>query len=135
MSTLHFKNAVVYLGASSAAAAVLITEARSFELSIDRALEEDMSFGDDWQTQLSGVLSWTGSFEVNYDTAQATVFAAASAAGQAGRVPWYGYPTSASATRYYYGFVYVKLNGLGGGMTAVGRGTVDLTGDGQLSAN
>ena len=134
MATLNFKNASVYLGASSAVAAVEITEARSIEFDIDRDTEEDMSFGDEWETLLSGVKRWTASFEINHDTAQSVVFQAATADGEAGRVPWYAYPTRATTARYYYGFAYVKMNG-GGQHNAAGRGTVNLSGTGPIAQN
>lgn len=132
MATLHFRNAKVYLAATSAAAAVPITEARSFDLTVDGAeLEEDNAFGDTWKTQLAGLLGWSAAFEANWDTAQATVFDAATQI--LGPVRFYGYPDAASASRFYSGLVWVKFS-TSGGVGAVGRVNVDLTGDGALAA-
>lgn len=132
MATLHFRNARVYLAATSAAAAVPITEARSFDLNVDGAdLEEDSALGDTWKTHLAGLQGWGVSFEANFDTAQTTIFDAATQI--LGPVRFYGYPDQATAARFYSGLAWVKFSSQGG-ITAVGRLNVDLTGDGALAA-
>lgn len=132
MATLHFRNAQVLLASTSAAVAVTITEARSFDLSVDGpALEEDNAFGDTWTTQLPGLISWSASFESNYDDAQTTIFAAATQI--LGPVRWYGYPDRGTMTRYYSGLCWVKFS-ISGSTSGVGRVQVDLTGDGALTA-
>lgn len=131
MATLHFRNAKIYLGSTSAAAPVAITEARSFDLSFDgAALEEDNALGDTYTTQLAGLLSWSASFESNFDTAQTVIQDAASQI--LGPVRFYGYPDVSVTGRYYTGLCWVKYS-LSGGVSAVGRVSVDLTGDGALT--
>lgn len=132
MATLHFRNARIYLAATSAAAAVPITEARTFDLTVDGPdLEEDNAFGDTWKTALPGLVGWSVAVEANFDTAQATIFDAATQI--LGPVRWYGYPEQGTAARFYSGLVWVKFS-LSGGIAAVGRVSVDLTGDGALVA-
>lgn len=132
IATLHFRNARVYLASTSAAAAVPITEAKSFDLTVDGAeLEEDNAFGDTWKTQLAGMLSWSVSVDANWDTAQTTVFDAATQI--LGPVRFYGYPDQSVAARFYSGLVWVKFNSTGS-TTSPGKVSVDLTGDGALAA-
>lgn len=132
MATLHFRNSHIYLAATSAAAAVPITESRSFDLSVDGPdLDEDNAFGDTWKTALPGLVGWSASVEANWDTAQTTVFDASTQI--LGPVRWYGYPDRASASRYYSGLVWVKFSS-SGSTSSVGRVNIDLTGDGALTA-
>ena len=132
MATLHFRDARIYLAATSAAQAVAITEARSFDLTVDGPdLEEDSAFGDTWKTHLAGLIGWSVSFETNWDTAQTTVFDAATQIQ--GPVKWYGYPAQTVAARFYSGLAWVKFSS-SGGIAAVGRVSVDLKGDGALTA-
>lgn len=132
MATLHFRNARIYLASTSAAAAVPITEAHSFSFGdIGADLEEDPAFGDSWKTHLAGLMSWSVDFEANWDTAQTTVFDAATQL--LGPVRWYGYPDQASASRFYSGLVWVKFSG-GGDVASKGNISASLTGDGALAA-
>lgn len=131
MSTLHFRNARIYLAPTSAAAAVPITEAHSFSFTdIGADLEEDPAFGDTWKTHLAGLLSWGVDFESSHDTAQTTIFDAATQI--LGPVRWYGYPDQASASRFYSGLAWVKYSG-GGDVASKGNYSVSLTGDGALA--
>lgn len=130
MATLSFRNGRVYLGASSGAAAVRVTEARGFSLTIDGKRDDDGAMGDTWETALSGRLSWSASFEQNFDTAQITAFAAASQTD--GPVSFYGYPDAATTARFYSGSAWVSW-GVGGDLDTTGKGTVTLKGDGALS--
>lgn len=109
-----------------------ITEAHSFEFGdIGPALEEDPAFGDTWTTQLAGLLSWSWTAEANWDTAQSTVFDAATQ--NLGPVRFYGYPDQAVAARFYSGLVWVAFSG-GGAVDAKGNISISATGDGPLVA-
>ena len=131
MATLHFRNATVLLAPDSTSVAQTITEARTFDLTVDGAeLEEDNAFGDTWKTQLAGLLSWSVSFEANWDTAQKTIWQAATQI--VGPVRFYGYLDAATMTRFYSGFGWVKFSA-SGSVNGVGRVQVDLTGDGALA--
>jgi hypothetical protein len=111
---------------------VPIVEAHSFEFGdIGAELDEDPAFGDSWKTQLPGILSWSASMEVNWDTAQTTIFDAATQL--LGPVRFYGYPNQTVAARFYSGLVWVKFSG-GGNVAARGNISVSLTGDGALVA-
>lgn len=109
-----------------------MSEARTLNLTIDRATEEDSALGDTWTSLKSGLLSWSGSFELNHDTAQETAWSASTQVD--GSVRFYGYPDAGTTTRYYYGFVWVNMD-IGGGVAGVGRGTVNFVGDGELARN
>lgn len=130
MATFHGKNGMVYLE-GTAAGAVKLIEARSWSIDIDRELDEDMSFGDDWKTQLSGVLSWTVEVEINASDSQVSPFEAATSMATK-RV--YIYPISGVTARYYYGFIWPKLS-VSASTSGVARGTLKGDGDGQLAAN
>ena len=130
MATLHFRNARIFLAPTSAAVATVITEARSFDLNFDGAeLEDDSTLGDEWKTHIPGTKSWSVSVESNYNTAQTTVFDAATQL--LGPVRFYAYPDFASSSRFYTGLVWVKFR-ISGGITQVGRVDIDMTGDGAL---
>ena len=131
MATLHFRNGAVYL-TSGAGAAVIISEAKGFSLNITRDLADDSAFGDTWKTRVIGLRDWSGSFDVNFDTAQATLFNAVTTATSA--QPIYLYPDRSSTGRYYYGTVWPELSAQGD-LNSVGTGTVNFQGDGQFAAN
>ena len=129
MATIHGKNAHVYLQGSGSDA-VPIVEAGEFSLDIDFGLEMDAAFGDTWETNVKGLLKYTGAINGNFDTAQTTLFDALTATSAR---KMYVYPDRASTGRYYYGTVWPKLS------TTVPMGlakfAVAVTGDGQLALN
>lgn len=129
MSTIHAKDSIVYLQGSGSDA-ITLTEAGDVSIDIDYDLEADTAFGDTWETQLKGILRWSGSIAGNFDTAQALLF---DALGQSTPRKMYVYPARGTAARYYYGTVWPKL-----GVTlpfGVGKFSTSFTGDGQLAIN
>ncbi len=129
MSTIHTKNAIVYLQGSGSDA-VILTEAADVSIDIDYDLEADAALGDTWKTNLKGLLGWSGSVAGNFDTAQSLLF---DAIGQTSARKMYVYPDRATTGRYYYGTVWPKL-----GVSlpiGVGKFTAGFTGDGQLAVN
>jgi len=61
-TTLHGKNARVYIQGSGAEA-TLLSEAAMWRINIDSDLAEDNAFGDSWKTNKKGLMGWKG--EVN----------------------------------------------------------------------
>lgn len=129
MGTLHGKGGLLYLAGSGVA--VKIGECKKWSFNIDKELAPDDAMGDTWKTQLMGLLSWSGSIEGNFDSAQITPFEAATATSTKNI---YLYPDSTSLTKYYYGMCWPKLS------VDVDKGSVEsftcsFEGDGQLAAN
>lgn len=123
------KNAIVYLGTGGVA--TTLTEAGEWTLDVDFDEEEDTAFGDTWETQLKGILRASGTLAGNLDTAQANVFAAATATIS---VTLYLYPDRATTARYYYGNIWPKLSvNVPKGGVAKFSGSFKV--DGQLAQN
>lgn len=130
MTTLHGKNAVVYLQGSGSVAEV-ITEAAEWQLSIDVETADDGAFGDTWVSMQKGRMSFSGSIAANFDTAANVLFDAVTATSSR---KLYLYADRSSTSNYYYGTVFPKLSAtvaLGG----VAKATVSFDGDGQLARN
>lgn len=128
MSTIHGKNAALYMGISAAA---LVTEATEFHISIDADKVDDSSFGDTWETRLKSALKWTGSFSGNFDTASSDLFDIATSASIC---KIYMYPDRADTTKYYYGTCWPNLTI---DMVRTDKGSIsgDFEGSGQLAKN
>lgn len=129
-TTLHGKNAVIYMG-DGAGAAVQIAEAADYTIDVDRDLDPDPALGDSWESKLKGLLRFNGSFNGNFDDAQDTIWDASVFDGS---VPFYLYPTSAVATRYYYGNIF-PVPSISGGTGARITFAVTFEGDGELAKN
>ena len=111
---------------------MVIAEAAEFSIDLDEDLEPDPAFGDSWETQLKGLMRFSGAISGNYDTAQAGNAVWQAFVATTSR-KMYLYPDRAVTTQYYYGNVYPKL-GVG---VPMGRETFNIsyTGDGQLAIN
>lgn len=129
MATIMGRNAVVYLQGSGSEGIVL-TEAAEWSLDVDRDREPDPAFGDVWETQLGGLLRFSGAIAGNYDNAQSGNSVWESCVASSSR-KMYLYPDRATLTNYYYGNVWPTL----GIAIPLGRGTFSLSfvGDGQLA--
>lgn len=128
MATWHGKGGMVYLQGSGSTATKL-GDAREWTIDIDRELDEDNALGDTWRTQLSGMLSWTGSVEGNCDNAETSPFDAATATSTRAL---YLYYLAGTVARYYYGSVWPKLS-VTSGVSGTARYSLDFDGDGQLA--
>ena len=131
-TTIHGRGGMVYMQ-GSAATAIAIVQAKSFKINVDRNLDSSNKFGDQWVTQLTGLLKWTGSIDGNLDTGDTTPFDAAVLTPTA-TVKAYFYPDRTSTTHYYYGTIWPKLD-ITVDLTAVESFTQDFDGDGQLAFN
>lgn len=67
MGTIHGKKGKFKVGTT------VIAETRSWSVSITKNKDDDMSFGDDWRTQLLGTREWSITAEVNFDPASSTL--------------------------------------------------------------
>lgn len=130
MATLHGKNSVLYMG-DGTAVAVRISEAAEWSIDVDFEESPDPALGDSWTTRLKGLLDFSGAFSGNLDDAQDAVWDACLASTS---VPFYLYPDSTVATRYYYGRIWPKL-GVEGAVTDKESFAVSFVGDGQLAKN
>ena len=115
----------------SGSEAVPISEAMEVSLNVDFDEDPDPAFGDSWETRLKGLLRFSGSFGANYDTAQGGNAVWEAAVATTSR-KMYLYPTSATATNYYYGNIFPKL-GITGSVSSKGSTSNSFSGDGQLS--
>jgi len=128
LATLHLKNAILYMGTTTAA---VVTEATEVHFSIDADRVDDSAFGDTWETRLKGPLKYTGSFSGNFDTASSDLF---DIAVSATICKLYAYPDRAAMTQYYYGTVWPNLTI---DMVRTDKGNIsgDFEGSGQLAKN
>lgn len=132
MGNIHGKNAVIYLGAAGAAA-TLISEQSDWSIDMDVATAETSSLNQTWKNFVKGMLGWSGTFSGNFNTTQTQLWAAATSNVAEN---FYLYPTSASATQYYYGTAWVMLTKIAaGGIAAKASGGFKLQGNGQLAYN
>lgn len=131
MAKIHGKNATVYLSSGSGAA-VPITQAAEWSISIGAAFDKAAVFGDTFDSALKGLMNWSGAINGNFDTAQTTLFAAMTAQAVQN---FYLYPSASASGQYYYGTIWVKSLALGGSTTAKTTSKMGFDGDGVLSAN
>lgn len=129
MSTIHGKNAVVYLQGSGANA-VPIVEAADWSIDLDYATDEDNAFGDTWVTHVKGLNNFRGSIAGNFDTTQTVIFDSLT---QATPRAMYLYPDRSVTARYYYGTVWPKLSP--NVPMGLAKMTCAFVGDGQLALN
>lgn len=130
---IHGSNALIYLAASSSGAAVPLLEQSDYSIELDHELASVLSLGQTWDESVMGALKWKGSASGNFDPTSATLWNAATARA---KVRMYVYPDVTSATRYYYGMVFVKLDrALAGGVSAKASSGFSFTGSGALSIN
>lgn len=107
MATVHGRNAHVYLQGSGAEA-VPISEANEWAFNFERQLDPDPAFGDVWESNLGGLLKFTGTINGNYDTAQSDPFDSIT---QSTSRKLYLYHDRSTPLRYYYGLVWPSLSG------------------------
>ena len=122
MTTLHGRNAMLYIGA-------VISEATEWHLTTERDLADDTAFGDTWKTNLAGMLGWSGSFAGRLDTASKQAFTVAIATTVAAL---YLYPTASTPTAYYYGNCWPTLT-IDVTKDDTANISGDFTGDGVLT--
>lgn len=115
----HGKQGAVYLGTTSAAVPTVITMA-TWSLSMTRDKVDVTSFQDTNKQYVFGLPDISGDISGFWDDANDTLY---DASASVGAVKMYLYPSTAAATKYWYGtaFVDFKIN------TAV-SGPVEISG-------
>lgn len=132
-NAIHGINGLIYLATSNSGAAAPLLEQAEFSIEMDLDLASVLSLGNSWDESVAGALKWNGSASGNFDPTSAALFTASTARA---KVRMYVYPDVASATRYYYGMVFVKLDkALAGGVSAPATSGFSFTGSGALSMN
>lgn len=132
MGRIHGKNAVIYMGASGAAA-INIGEQADWSIDMDVAIVDVSQLNQTWKQFVKGMLGYSGSFSGNFDTASVQLWLAA-VSNVAEK--FYLYPDSSSTARYYYGTAWFQLTKIAAGSTTSKASSgMKFTGDGTLSYN
>ena len=129
---IHGKNAVIYLGAGGGVA-INIGEQVDWSIDADTAMVDVSSLNQTWKNFVKGMLGFSGSFNGNFDLGSNQLWLAhVSDVAE----KFYLYPTSASATQYYYGTAWIQLTKIAAGSTTSKAASgFKMTGDGTLSKN
>lgn len=130
---IHGKNAIIYLGGTSATA-IPVAEEVDYDLNLTDSFAETSSLNQTWETYVKGMIGWTGKITGNFDPTSLNLWDA-SLSGSAQNL--YLYPIGAtSMTQYYYGTAFVMLKTLlSGGTKKAITNSIDLKGTGALSRN
>jgi hypothetical protein len=133
MANIHGKDAIIYLGDGASGEAIAISEQNTYSIEHDFDLADTTELGDSWSSAVKGIMKWTGRVDGNFATDSNQLWSAATGASAS---KFYLYPTRSSATRYYYGTVWVKLGTVvAGGTTDKAKSSISLIGEGTLSKN
>jgi hypothetical protein len=130
MARIHGKNAYVYIQGAGAAAVQLVNAA-NYSLDVSYSNVDVSQLGDDWVQTLRGQGSWSGQVDGPVDTANTTVWDAATNASVRNM---YLYPDKTNISTYYYGQAWFDV-GIAGGVTKPVTFTAKLTGLGPLSTH
>lgn len=107
MAKIAGRNAAIYLGATTSAAASPLTYQNSWSMSFTSDKIDVTSFGDTNKTYVVGIADATGEFSGFYDDASAQTYTAATD-GLSRR--FYLYPNSNTPTQYFFGTVFADMN-------------------------
>lgn len=107
MGKIAGRNAAIYLGATTSAAASPLTYQNTWSISFTTDKIDVTSFGDSTKTYVTGIADATGEFAGFYDDSTAQTYTAA-IDGLSRR--FYLYPNSNLATQYFWGTVFVDQN-------------------------
>jgi len=112
------RNAVIYIGATTSAAASLLTFQNTWSMSFEVEKIDVTAFGETTKTYVAGIADASGEFSGFYDDASAQTYTAA-IDGLSRK--FYLYPNSNTATQYFFGTVFVdmSLNGAVAGAVEV----------------
>ena len=106
MARIASRNAVIYLGATPAAEASLLTFQNKYTLNLTFDRIDVTAFGDENKTYVGGIADASGDLAGWLDDASVQTYTAA-VDGQARK--FYLYPNSASVGRYFFGTVLADL--------------------------
>lgn len=107
MGKIAGRNAAIYLGATTSAAASPLTYQNSWSISFTTDKIDVTSFGDSTKTYVTGIADATGDLAGFYDDASAQTYTAA-IDGLSRR--FYLYPNSNLPGQYFFGTVFADMN-------------------------
>ena len=118
------KNGLIYVSGTE------IFGANAWDISISHDATEYAVFNDDWKSNASGLLGWSGSITALHDQATKVLY---TAAVYDGTCTIEIYPDSSDITTFYSGSAIFGM-GSSGDMTSVVGQSGDFTGSSTLSA-
>ena len=119
MARYHGKQGAVYLGTTSAAVPTVITMA-IWSLSMSRDRVDVTSFQDGNKQYVQGLPDITGAISGFWDDTSDILY---DAAGSGGAVKMYLYPSTAAASKYWYGTAFVDFT-----INTAVAGSVEISG-------
>ncbi len=132
MSSIHGKNAVLYLGAAGGVA-INIGEQLDWALDFEMATVDVTPLNNTWKSFVKGLQGYNGAFSGNFDTSSVQLW---NASNSTVADKFYLYPDVNSPARYYYGTCWVQLGKIvAGSTTGKASGSFKITGQGALSYN
>lgn len=119
MSRIAGRNAAIYVGTTTSAAASPLTFQNSWSMSFEAERIEVTAFGDTNKSYVTGIADASGEFAGFYDDATAQTLTAATD-GLSRK--FYLYPNTNTATQYWFGTIFVdfKVNAQVDGAVEVG---------------
>lgn len=107
MARIAGRNAVIYLGATTSAAASPITFQNTWSMNFTSEKIDVTAFGETTKTYVAGIADAQGEFAGFYDDASAQTYTAA-IDGLSRKL--YLYPSSLLATQYFFGTVFADMS-------------------------
>lgn len=107
MGKIAGRNAVIYLGTTTSAAASPLTYQNTWSMDFTSDKIDVTSFGDSTKTYVTGIADAQGEFAGFYDDASAQTYTAA-IDGLSRKL--YLYPSSLTTTQYFFGTVFVDMS-------------------------
>jgi hypothetical protein len=101
------RNAVIYLGATTAASASPLTFQNTWSMDFKTEKIDVTAFGESTKTYVAGIADATGEFAGFYDDASAQTYTAA-IDGLSRK--FYLYPSSLLTTQYFFGTIFADMS-------------------------
>jgi hypothetical protein len=121
LAKYHGKNGQIFFSTTGTGTAVAVANLSAWSLSFATDKAEVTSFGETNKTYVQGLKDVSGSFEGFFD--DVTTAALFTAADSTDGIKAYFYPSSAAATRYFYGLAWIDVSisvPVGGAVTVSG---------------
>lgn len=107
MSRIAGRNAAIYVGATTSAAASPLTYQNSWSMSFESEKIDVTAFGDSNKSYVAGIADSMGEFSGFYDDASAQTLTAA-IDGLSRK--FYLYPNSNTSSQYFFGTIFVDFS-------------------------
>jgi len=118
------KNGLIYVSGTE------IFGANAWDITVAHDATEYAVFNDDWKSNFSGLMGWSGSITALHDQATKVLYTAAAYDGTCALLI---YPDSTDISTYYSGSAIFGMGSSGDMSSAVGM-TADFTGTAALAA-